>query len=1113
MHYVPASFLQIDSDPAARGSENEEDLQRYSFWPLYLLAGFVGVLLLSDQLIAWINAPTWLAWQKPFGFRLALIAAVLGGARILYQTLDGLFEGKIGADLALTIATLAAIILGEPVVAALVVFIALVGESLEGIVAGRAHRALNQLFELCPNVVHRYRPDQDLEQDLPLSEVVIGDLLTVRPGERVPVDGVIVRGKTEIDQSALTGESWPVSRQEGEQVHAGTLNQLGGILIQVEKVGRETTFGQIVQLVSEAIQKKSPIEREADRLARLFLPVVLTIASVTLIVWRLRMGYWSAGWMPALSVLVVACPCPLILATPSAVLAAMSWLAKRGVIIKGSEVLERLALVDTLALDKTGTVTRGELQVTRVHPLGSLEENELLRIAAAAERRSEHLLGRLLVKEAECRSLVLPVPHATQVFPGQGILSQFSTNPFGNEPETDRGAIVLVGNAGWIEEQSISLSPEMSRELNRADEVGDTPLLVALEGECVGIIGVRDQLRPGAEALINELKQTGVGEATLLTGDRQGVTQLIAAELGLGNRYLAEQLPAQKARWIEERQRAGAKVLMVGDGINDAPALATATVGIALGGVGSQIAAEAGDVILMGDPLAPLPGLVRISRAVLQNIRQSILLFAFGMNGLGMLLSALGILNPVGASLFHEGASLAVMFNALRLLWFEAWEGTPVGQVVQSALQGFDRLISAFSPTRIVSFVARNGSTIVQLAISLALVVWSLSNLVLLREGEQALVTRFGKQSAILSAGLHLRWPYPLEKLYREQTDLVRTLQLGFRGEGDGDTQGKPTPAIEWQAEHRGTRFQAISDESLMLGGEEVPLELTSELHFQIEDLSDYLLSGNKPEELLRSSLERVLRELVSTRKLETLLTSGRSALEQAALKEVREQIEPLKLGIKVLDIALLDVHPPIPVIPDYRKVGDALEYQEELINDGQKTYVRDLMLAIGESGLLALTNGAARPGSKSLGIDQDWQLTEPVWEKLTKQTGEGDQAADALGGTAADLLQTARGRRTKLVEEAQGEADSFDNLATVDQQTPLLTRAQILWEFREQILSQIPLTLLDPKASGRRQWIIGAPSAIQSVEQISSEGVTPPLEDPLAPIDQLATPPRQREP
>ncbi len=701
MHYVPASFLQFEADPAARGSDREEDLQRFSFWPMYLLAGLVGLLLAGDQLIGWINAPAWLAWQKPFGFRLALIGAVLGGARILYQTLDGLFEGKIGADLALTIATLAAIILGEPVVASLVVFIALGGESLEGIVAGRAHRALNQLFELCPKVVHRYRPDQDLEQDLPLAEVVVGDLLTVRPGERVPVDGVIVRGKTEIDQSALTGESWPVSRQEGEQVHAGTLNQLGGIVIQAEKIGGETTFGQIVQLVGEAIQKKSSIERQADRLARLFLPVVLGIAAATLIVWRMRMGYWSAGWMPALSVLVVACPCPLILATPSAVLAAMSWLAKRGVIIKGSEVLERLAHVDILALDKTGTVTRGELRVTRVHALSGMEEGELLRIAAAAERRSEHLLGRLLVREAESRGLVLPTPHESQVFPGQGILSQFAENPFG-ETKEGAGAIVLVGNAGWIEEQSIGLSREVRQELERADRAGETPLLVALEGECIGVIGVRDQLRNGAAGIINELRQAGVGEATLLTGDRRGVTQLVAGELGVGNRFLSEQLPVQKAEWITERQREGARVLMVGDGINDAPALATATVGVALGGVGSQIAAEAGDVILMGDPLAPLPGLIRISRAVVQNIRQSILLFAFGMNGLGMLLSALGILNPVGASLFHEGASLAVMFNALRLLWFESWDGTVAGRAVQESLKGLDQLISWCSPTRIV---------------------------------------------------------------------------------------------------------------------------------------------------------------------------------------------------------------------------------------------------------------------------------------------------------------------------------------------------------------------------------------------------------------------------
>lgn len=793
--------------------------------------------------------------------------------------------------------------------------------------------------------------------------------------------------------------------------------------------------------------------------------------------------------MPALSVLVVACPCPLILATPSAVLAAMSWLARRGVIIKGSEVLERLAKVNTLALDKTGTVTRGELRVLRIRPLEGLEEAELLRIAASAERRSEHLIGRVLVREAEGRQQVLPVPVETQVLPGQGILSEFKGNPFGigDEGQTTR---VVVGSASWIQSRGIAWSQELSEALSEADSAGETPLVVALNGRCLGLIGVRDEIREGASSIIQQLKQEGLGDATLLTGDRVGVAGQVAKELGLGNRYQAELLPTEKGEWIEEKQRGGARVLMVGDGINDAPALAMASVGIALGGVGSQIAAEAGDVILMGDPLAPLPGLVRISRTVVENIRQSILWFAFGMNGLGMLLSAVGWLNPVGAALFHEGASLAVMFNALRLLWFEGWEETKIGRSVGDLMRGVETLFEFLSPTRIVGGVVRNMGLLTQLGVSLGIVAWGLSNLVILREGEQGLVTRFGRQEALLGAGLHLRWPYPLERIYREKTGLIRTVQLGFRGTGDGDTQGKTVPPIEWQAEHRGTKYQSVAAEAQMLGGEEVPLEVTSELQYRISDLESYLFVGGKPEEILRSSLERVLRELISTRRLEDLLTSGRVDLERSGLEVLQRHLESLSLGVELLDLTLLDVHPPIAVIPDYRKVGDALEYREELINEGQRTYVRDLMLAVGESGLKILTGGEARPGSKSLGIESDWKLTETVWKMLT--TPQEGTNEEGLGGTAEDLLLTARGTRTQLTEEAQGEADSFAKMAAVHQISPALTVTQILWEFRERMLSGTGLTLLDPHAKGRRQWLLG-PAAISRGELERVMGATTP--------------------
>ncbi|MGH7202529.1 MAG: heavy metal translocating P-type ATPase, partial [Planctomycetaceae bacterium] len=290
-----------------------------------------------------------------FGYRLALWAALLGGARVLFQTLMGLVSGRVGADLAITIAAFAAILLGEEETAALVVFIALCGECIEGYTVDRARSAIRKIFQLRPPIAHVRR--QDREYNVPVEEVLVGDEVLIRPGERVPVDGRVVSGSSAVDESALTGEGLPVDKAAGDEVFAGTLNRFGALVIEAVKVGEETTLAGIIRLVAEAAQRKAPLERTADRLARLFLPAVLLIALATLIGWRLYAGEWSAGFAPALAVLVVACPCPLILATPTAVMAAMAWLARTGVVVKGSAALERLAAVDTFAFDKTGTLT------------------------------------------------------------------------------------------------------------------------------------------------------------------------------------------------------------------------------------------------------------------------------------------------------------------------------------------------------------------------------------------------------------------------------------------------------------------------------------------------------------------------------------------------------------------------------------------------------------------------------------------------------------------------------------------------------------------------------------------------------------------------------------
>ena len=334
MHYIPPTLTEIVPPSQQESTQAAPD----PAIPLYVLTVAVGLLLGADTILTWIDSPVWNSFRSFYGFRLALLAAVLGGARILYQTLEGLLDGRVGADLALTIACLAAIVVGEPSVAALVVFIALCGESLEGYIGSRASGAIRSLFALRPKTARVVREGQEF--DLPLDQVRIGDVCVVRPGERIPCDGSVITGNSAADQSALTGESLPVEKRSGDPVYAGTLNQLGALTIAVEKLGRDTTFGQIVELVATATSRKTDLERTADRLARYFLPAVLIIAGGTLVGWRVVAGNWRAGWLPALSVLVVACPCPLILATPSAVLACLAWLARHGVMIKGSAALE-----------------------------------------------------------------------------------------------------------------------------------------------------------------------------------------------------------------------------------------------------------------------------------------------------------------------------------------------------------------------------------------------------------------------------------------------------------------------------------------------------------------------------------------------------------------------------------------------------------------------------------------------------------------------------------------------------------------------------------------------------------------------------------------------------
>ncbi len=636
-------------------TEAHEDPHAHDHGSLFLLTTVLGLLLGADLLL-WAFGIERL--RSPFGVSLALVAALLGGARIVYGALDALWHGRIGADLALAQACLAALVLGEPFVAAEVVFIALLGEVLEAVTADRAMRSIGRLFEQTPRSARVRREGR--ESEIPLSQVIEGDLVIVGEGERIPVDGTIVSGRSTVDQSALTGETLPVDKGPDDPVYTGSINQYGRIECRAERIGAESTYGQVLRLVAEAQHRKAPLQKTADRYAAFFLPIVETAAGLTLLA-----GYllgWPDVWHRTVAVLVVACPCALVLATPAAIMASMAWLARHGIVIKGGIALERLARCDTVAFDKTGTLTHGRPELASVLPLADLDADALLRLAASVESASPHPLAVAVVQAARAKGLeLLPVADVIAQ-PGAGMMAQVTI-------QNGTPANLLIGNLRLLREHALEVDPALIQSL---DDQGETPLLIALDGRLVGALGLRDTVRREAHDVIHDLKHLGIKTLALLTGDRAPAARLVAKRVHLKT-VEAELLPADKARWIEERQGEGHHVAMIGDGINDAPALARADVGIAIGGPGADLAAEAGDVVILGDPLRNLPDLFRLSRATVTIIRQNILVFAFGLNAVAIGSAMLGWLGPVPAAILHQVGSLLVLLNAMRLLVFGDW--------------------------------------------------------------------------------------------------------------------------------------------------------------------------------------------------------------------------------------------------------------------------------------------------------------------------------------------------------------------------------------------------------------------------------------------------------
>jgi Cu+-exporting ATPase len=598
-----------------------------------------------------------------FQFVLATPVQFYAGWQFYRGSYHALKNGSANMDVLIALGTSAAYVYSTVVTftgaetevyfetSALIIALIILGKLLEAIAKGRTSEAIKKLMGLAAKTARVIRDGE--ERDIPVEEVQVGDLILVRPGEKIPVDGVIREGASAVDESMLTGESLPVDKKPGDEVIGAALNKHGSFKFEATKVGRDTALAQIIRLVEEAQGSKAPIQRLADQISGYFVPAVVAIAVVTFLGWYLATRNFTLALINSTAVLVIACPCALGLATPTAIMVGTGKGAENGILIKGGEHLENAHKLNTVVLDKTGTITRGKPAVTDLVTKSDLAEEELLKLAAAVERGSEHPLGVAIVERAKTEGLELAEAQGFAAIPGQGVRG------------TVEGRVVLLGNKRLMESNAVDLS-NLAGDLERLEGEGKTAMILAVDGRAAGVIAVADTVKEHSAEAVRELTRLGI-EVVMLTGDNRRTAEAIARQVGITS-VLAEVLPDQKADQIEQLKRKGRFVGMVGDGINDAPALATADVGFAIG-TGTDVAMEAADITLMRGDLRGIVAAIKLSRRTMRTIKQN-LFWAFAYNTAGIPAAALGYLSPVLAGGAMALSSVSVVSNSLRLKRF-----------------------------------------------------------------------------------------------------------------------------------------------------------------------------------------------------------------------------------------------------------------------------------------------------------------------------------------------------------------------------------------------------------------------------------------------------------
>ena len=577
----------------------------------------------------------------------AWVTVIISGIPLVYLSIWRIIYNpgisKISSALLISIAMFAAIAIGDLFAAGEVVFIMAIGAILEEMTTDRAKKGLKKLISLAPTKGRRIKLGK--EEIIPAEEINKDDIIRILPGEAIPVDGIIINGETSVDQSIMTGESLPVDKGIGDEVFSGTINRFGAIDITATKVGQDSSLQKLIRMVQDAENKQAPMQRLADKCASYLVPVALLIAIAAYV--------FTGNIVKAVTVLVVFCPCALVLATPTAIMAAIGQATKHGVIIKSGEALEKMGKVDTIAFDKTGTLTYGRLEVSDIIPFDKeFTQNDLLSLTASAESKSEHPLGKAIVNYAKENNIPITESNRFKMTAGKGIFAEVS------------GKELFCGNEKYILENNVIISENIHNELEKLRLQGKALIIVAENNKCIGVIALSDVIKPEAKDMISRLNQMHT-KTVLLTGDNNKAAEYFAQQTGI-NEVRSELLPEEKVKNIEDIRKTGKKVCMIGDGVNDAPALKTADVGVAMGSMGSDIAVEAADIALMSDDISKIPYLKRLSNATVSTIKLSITL-SMCINFVAIILSLLGLLNPTTGALVHNAGSCFVVLIAALL--------------------------------------------------------------------------------------------------------------------------------------------------------------------------------------------------------------------------------------------------------------------------------------------------------------------------------------------------------------------------------------------------------------------------------------------------------------